>query len=89
MPFDKMRPFVLLLCALCFVSARLYSSDSSSSESDESGSNENQLVLTKESFDREAYLRMKIPRSAETLSGQELVDWVNGRQNLWTVMNRV
>jgi len=44
---------------------------------------ENRHVLSRNSFNRDVYLKTKVPRLSETLEGQELVDYVNGRQDLW------
>lgn len=59
--------------------------DSSSSEEDNGEVSESRLVLSKISFDQDAYSKMKIPRLSESLSGQELVDYINRRQDLWIV----
>uniref|UniRef100_A0A914YLX5 Peptidase C1A papain C-terminal domain-containing protein n=1 Tax=Panagrolaimus superbus TaxID=310955 RepID=A0A914YLX5_9BILA len=41
-------------------------------------------VLSRDTFVLDDYRKMKIDYSAEQLSGQTLVDYVNRRQNLWT-----
>lgn len=41
-------------------------------------------VLSRGTFVLDDYRKMSIEPAAESLSGQALVDYVNGRQNLWT-----
>jgi cathepsin B len=77
-----MRLLILGLLVLS-VSARRFASDSGSSSAEDDVS-ESRLLLSKKNFDRDAYLKTKPTRLAESLSGQELVDYVNSRQDLWT-----
>ncbi|KAI6232251.1 Cathepsin B-like cysteine proteinase [Aphelenchoides besseyi] len=69
---------VTLLCLTVVVHAQMFAS----SESDEETND--RLSLDKNNFNHDAYRKMRVSHSAEALEGQELVDYVNGRQNLWT-----
>lgn len=75
----------LLILGLLVVSAsaRRFASDSGSS-SVEDDVTESRLILSKSNFDRDSYLKTKPSRLAESLSGTQLVDYVNSRQDLWT-----
>lgn len=77
-----MRLVLFVGCLVLFANARRYSADSSSESSDEVS--ESRLVLSKNSFDKDDYAKSKLPRLSESLSGQDLVDYVNSRQDLWT-----
>jgi len=73
----------LFLCLLFLtVEARRYHDSSSSSAEDDVS--ESRLVLSKSTYSPDSYLKMKIPSLSESLSGKELIDYVNGRQDLWT-----
>lgn len=78
-----MRLLILYLLLLA-VNARRHSSSSSSS-SDEGDISEGRLVLSKNTFDKDSYLKTRPSSLSESLSGKELIDYVNGRQDLWIV----
>lgn len=46
---------------------------------------EDDLVLSKSTFVMEDAKKLKVEPEAEKLAGQDLVDYVNRRQDLWTV----
>lgn len=53
-------------------------------EPDSSEEDDQNIVLSRDTFVLDDYRKMTIEPSAESLSGQALVDYVNRRQNLWT-----
>jgi len=78
-----MRLILFVGCLILFANARRYSPDSTSEEGSDEVS-ESRLVLSKASFDKDEYVKSKLPRLSESLSGKELIDYINSRQDLWT-----
>jgi cathepsin B len=76
---------LLLIGLLIFgsVSATRRFSNSDSSSDEDNDVSESRLVLSKHTYDRDTYLKTKPSRLAESLHGKNLVDYVNGRQDLW------
>lgn len=77
-----MRLLLLSLLVLG-VSARHFASESDSSSAEDDVT-ESRLLLSKNNFNRDTYLKTKPSRLAESLKGQDLVNYVNSRQDLWT-----
>uniref|UniRef100_A0A914ZHS2 Uncharacterized protein n=1 Tax=Panagrolaimus superbus TaxID=310955 RepID=A0A914ZHS2_9BILA len=51
--------------------------------------NNDESVISRETFVLDDYRKMKFDVGAEGLSGQKLVDYVNRRQDLWTATSNV
>uniref|UniRef100_A0A915ERJ4 Peptidase C1A papain C-terminal domain-containing protein n=1 Tax=Ditylenchus dipsaci TaxID=166011 RepID=A0A915ERJ4_9BILA len=74
------KVFLVLACLVAVLTSGIAQADSSSSEDD---SNQG-ILLNSNTVSVEQLLNFKAPREAESLTGQELVDYVNRHQNLWT-----
>ena len=72
------RLSLLLLCVTALSAHRTREQSSDEDRSDE-------LLLSRNEFVLEDAKNFKVDPAAETLKGQDLVDYVNRKQDLWTV----